>query len=119
MSHIAQYTLSIANGASNGAALSSVLSVGQIKLFFGTSDNIIIYAPAVLTGVVTLQYSPVDSPAAGDWKTVQVNGADVTIAAGKAVSIHGVSARDLRLVSAGVEAAQRDFVIATLINTDA
>lgn len=119
MSHIASQVLSILIGQSNGVALGTVLTAGQLKIFFGTSDNIIIYAPAALTGVVSLQYSPVENPAAGDWKTVQVNGADVTIAAGKAVSIHGVAAKDLRLQSAGVEAAQRDFVLSTLINTHA
>lgn len=117
MSHTASVNLSIPNAGTDTPALGTVLSAGQLKLFFGTSDNIIIYVPAVLTGACTLQYSPVENPAAGDWKTVQINGADVVLAAGKAVSFHGVAAKDLRIHSAGAEAAQRDFVITTLMNT--
>lgn len=112
MSHVVEVPpITISSGQTTSVALSTLLSEGQIKVLFGGAVDMIVYAPAALTGTVTVQYSPKSSPAAGDWKTVQVSGSDLTFPAAKATSVFPISARDLRFVSSGAEGADRVFAV--------
>lgn len=66
-------------------------------------------APAALTGTVTVQVSNVSG---GTFRTLQTGGADIAIAAAKALVITDLPATGvLRLHSSGTEAAQRDFIV--------
>lgn len=107
MSHPARFRLSIPNAGSDTPALSSLISKGNARSTLGNSESITVFPPAALTGAVTVQISP--KYGSGQWFTLQQNGADVAVAAGKAVVINEVAFEDLRLHSAGVEAAARDF----------
>jgi len=108
MSHDARVALTIANGGTTSPALSSVWSKGQARSAIGVAADLIIYAPAALTGVVTIEISPSYGGALG-WSTLQANGADVTVPAGKAISVPIGAFGDIRLKSAGAEGAARDF----------
>jgi len=67
-----------------------------------------IKGPAALTGTVTAQIS--DQETTG-FVAMQSGGADITIPAAKAVPMIPAIGRFLRLVAAGAEGAQRDFVV--------
>lgn len=71
--------------------------------------ELVIYADAAFTGTtITVQVSPVQNPAAGDWKNFQYTpGTDVTIAAGKAVRVACRCIKAIRISSNGTEAATR------------
>jgi phage gp45-like len=76
---------------------------------FGSCVDYTIYAPSALTGTVSVQVALTDSPAAGDWKTVNVGGTDITVAAGKAVVVPVGGIRAMRLVSSSAEGSSRAF----------
>jgi hypothetical protein len=118
MSHVAQVQLSIANGGSDSPRLSDVWSKGQVRSTVGATSDLSIYCPAALTGVVTLQVAPKYNDVAGNFRPVQQGGADVTLAAGKVTNVKLGAFGDLRIHSAGVEAAQRDFDLVFQIRTD-
>lgn len=107
MSHTTRVTLSIPNGGTDTPALSSIWSKGMVRSTFGNDADLIVYAPAALTGAVTVQIS--SKYGSGVWKTLNDGVADIAIAAGKAVQIPLGAAEDIRLHSAGAEGAQRDF----------
>lgn len=109
MSHPARFVLSVPNAGTDTPALSSMMSKGAARSTFGNSRNISITAPAALTGACTVQVSP--KYGSGQWATLQVNGADVAVAAGKSVNVPSGAWEDLRIHSAGAEAAQRDFQV--------
>jgi hypothetical protein len=67
---------------------------------------ITVMAPATLTGTVKPEVYN-----GSTWTTLQDAGADVTIPAGKATVLPRFTAQDLRFVSGGAEAADRDFVV--------
>jgi hypothetical protein len=90
------------------------MSKGAARSTFGNSGNISVTAPAALTGVCTVQVSP--KYGSGIWSTLQLAGADVAVAAGKTVNIPSGAFEDMRIHSAGVEAAQRDFLVVFQIN---
>lgn len=73
------------------------------------SDFLTIFAPATLPEAVNVQVSWLKVPAAGDWRDLRRNAADVTIAAGDAETIDGVSFNALRLHAGGAVAADRAF----------
>lgn len=100
-------TLTIANGGTNSGALLA----GNVATQFGSNVDMVIFAPAALTGTVTMQIAPLESPSAGDWKTAYLGGADVTIPAGKAVVVPVVAFKNMRLVSSGAEGADRNFEV--------
>lgn len=110
MSHDARVTLSIPNAGTTSPALSSVWSKGQARSAIGVAADMMVYPPPALTGVVTVEVSPNYGGSLG-WSTLQQNGADVTVAAGKALSIPIAAFGDIRFKSAGAEGAQRDFTI--------
>lgn len=118
MSHTAQRTLTIANGGSDSQRLSDVWSKGQARSTIGAASDLSIYAPAALTGVVTIQVAPKYGDVAGNFRPLQQGGADVTLAAGKVTNVKLGAFGDLRIHSAGVEAAQRDFDLVFQVRTD-
>lgn len=109
MSHDAKVRLTILNGGTDSPALSTVWSKGQVRSAVGVAADMVVYAPAALTGVVTIQLAP--SYGSSSWKTLQQGGVDVTVAAGKAASVPVGAFGDLRFHSAGAEGAARDFDI--------
>lgn len=116
MSHQAPFTLSIPNGGTDTPALSSLLSKGNLRSTLGNTSMLTVFAPAALTAACTVQVR--SQYGTGAWLTLQENGADVAVAAGKAVDVFGVAAEDLRVHSAGAEGAQRDFVVSFKIDMD-
>lgn len=105
----------------NGQTDSNVLSLSQDRVGLGMGINMTIYTPAAYTAAITVQLSPVDNPAAGDWKTLQypVPGTDLVLTAGKAVFINAVGlfgARAMRIHSAGAEGADRVHQLFTQID---
>ena len=107
MSHTARFTMSIPNGGTDTPALSTMMSKGALRSTVGNCSDIEVYGPAALSGVVTIQIAA--KYGSGVWTTLQSGGADVTIAAGKSVQVPIGAFEDLRLHSAGAEAAQRDI----------
>jgi hypothetical protein len=105
------YTLTIANGGTDSGALSasSSVSAGILKLLVGSLISVTVFAPATVTGTITIQVKP--NPAAADWTTLQSAGADVTIAAGKAVTLSSIPFGDMRIHSSGAEGAERVFTL--------
>jgi LysM repeat protein len=73
--------------------------------------NVTIKAPAALTGVVTVQVAMTTPAVDADFGNYNDGVSDITIAAGKTIKIPNPSCTDLRLISAGAEGAQRDFVV--------
>lgn len=107
MSHTARFTFSIPNGGTDSPALSSMMSKGAARSTAGNCSDIEIYGPAALTGVVTVQIAA--KYGSGLWKTLQQNGADVAVPAGKVIQVPIGAFEDMRLHSAGAEGAQRDI----------
>lgn len=106
--HSAIAKLTIPSGGSNSQALSAVWGVGPTKIALGSAISVSITGPVALTGACTLQVSP-DGV---NWSTMQTPaGADVACAAGKTIPVEVVAGIDLRIHSAGVEAADRIFSI--------
>jgi hypothetical protein len=96
-------TISIPNGGTDTPELNLAGDINRGPIILE------ILAPAALTAAVTVQISDVSG---GTFRTLTTGGADVAIAAGKAVVVTDLPATGvLRLHSAGAEAAQRDFRI--------
>ena len=103
------YTISIPNAGTDSPALSSIFSAGQLKVASGSCIGLTVSAPAALTGTVTIQTVPTEGSTS--WVTLQQNGADIAIAAGKMVPVSVGAFRDLRFHSSGAEGGQRDFAL--------
>ena len=93
----------------NGATDSNIL---YAQPHFRDADTIKLYGPTVMPETVTVYVSPVGSeaspPAAGDWRVlVNDSGANVTVPAGKAISIDLPSYGAIKLVASGAVAAAR------------
>ena len=91
--------LTIANAGTTSGAIGG----------FADARALMIYAPAALTGTVTVQVEPTDTGTS--WVDYGSGGSDVTIAAGNAVTIEPISFRQLRLSSSGAEGAERVFTV--------
>ena len=89
-------TVSIASGQDASPALNT-----------GDVDGLYVFAPAALTGTVTVEVSH-DGTA---WVTLQSEGSDVQVPAGKATAVGWLRAPFTRLKSSASEAAPRDFEI--------
>lgn len=103
----------------NGTALSNVLTATGAPTApnmatdgagFRDADSISIAAPATLPEATTVQVSMDESGAEG-WHNLVRGGADVTIAAGKAVTVELISFKAIRLSAGGNVAAQRTFKV--------
>lgn len=102
------YRLSILNGQTDSAALSSLLSLGQLKTLLGSATMAsITCVSAALTGVVTAQV--VVTEGGSTWSTLQQAAADIAVAALKTVLVQNLGFRDIRIHSTLAEGAQRDF----------
>jgi hypothetical protein len=113
MAHQARAVLSILNGASKSNSVQDHFgglgTAGKVAL--DNAATISIKAPAALTGVCTVQVAQTCPSADADFQNYQdTSGVDVTIAAGKTVRIGLPGCSDLRIISAGAEGAQRDFI---------
>lgn len=103
-------TLTIALNGTDSTELTA--STTRNKIALGTIVDWVIFAPAALTGTVTVQVSSLDTPGASDWRALQVqSGTDVTVPAGKALIVPCAGARALRVVSSVAEGAERAFVV--------
>lgn len=115
MSHVVDVgTLTILAGQTDSGLLSALLTEGQRKVLFGSAVDIVVFAPAALTGTVNPQFSPSEG---GTMETLQSGGSDVTLPAAKATSIGNFSARDMRIHSGSAEAADRAFIIRAVLAT--
>jgi hypothetical protein len=95
-------TLVIANAGSNSTALEFKRKPVR---------GIVIYAPAALTGTVTVQVAIGATEAAATWVDLQSAGSDVEVAAGKAVTIDAIAWDWLRVQSDGAEGSERTFTV--------
>lgn len=109
MSHTARFTISIPAAGLLSPALSTMMSKGALRSTLGNTESIELFGPPALTGVVTVQVCPRYGGTV--WRNLQVNGADVTVPAGKALTITFHTFEDLRFSSTLAEAAQRDIDI--------
>lgn len=101
----------IASGTTTSAAIGG----------FDDAEALVIYAPAALTGTVTLQVAPDRQASERDqslaaapavvWSTMQSGGSDITIPAGKALTLTDIGFRQMRLVSGSSEGADRTFKV--------
>ncbi len=89
-------TLTIASGETESAAL-----------HVGGRNTIVIGAPATLPETVTLHTS-LDGTT---YQEHQSNGIDITIGAGKNVSVHPLTVHSIKLVAGGAVAAARAFTV--------
>lgn len=98
-------SLTIASGQTNGTAIGG----------FDDAEALVIYAPATLTGTITLQVAPEREASEGgtstaqSWATMQSGGVDITLPAGKALTLTDIAFRQLRLVSGSAEGGDRAF----------
>lgn len=76
---------------------------------FSDAVALVLYAPAALTGTVTIQIEPTDTGTA--WVDLGSGGSDVTIGAGNSVTVEPVGFRQLRVVSSAAEGADRVFTV--------
>lgn len=89
----------------SGSSVSNELSEDE----FEHTDSISIAGPAALDGTIVVEVANVPNPAAGDWKTLQSGGSDVTITVDDLVVINDTPFRRLRLSSSVSETAERTF----------
>ena len=82
------------------------------------AEALTFYAPAALTGTITIQVAPDKQASEGGpatstltWYTKQSGGADITIPAGKSVTLTDIGFRQMRLASGSAEGADRTFKI--------
>lgn len=112
MAHGARATLSIPNGQTKSTSLGDIWGGNPAKVALDNAANITIKAPAALTAVVTVQVAMTIPAVDADFSNYQDSpGVDTVIGAGKTVRIGLPGCTDLRLISAGAEGAQRDFIV--------
>lgn len=92
----------------SGSSYSNAIKV------FDDATALTIYSPAALTGVITIETEPTET--GSNFVTLQSGGTDVTLAAGKSTVINKVGWRQMRLASAGTEAAARTFPVTKSVN---
>jgi hypothetical protein len=96
--------LVIANGQQN----SNSLSPADLR----DSEFITIYAPATLTGTVTVYASQAGSTFV---QVIDENGSAITLAASKATTFRMGGYNYLRIQSSGAEGAERTFIASRLV----
>lgn len=82
---------------------------------FRDADAITIEAPAVLAEVATVQVA--EKEVGGTFDNLQRNGADVTIAAGKAITIGDISFKAIQISLGVAAAATRTFKVTKGVRT--
>lgn len=86
---------------------SNVLGVAELN----DAEKLIIYPPAALTGTVTVEVSQDNLT----FTTLEKDGSDIAITAGKAIELENPAFRYMKVVSDMAEAAERTFQITKLI----
>lgn len=127
-------TLTISSGNTASNTLGSQLSAGQLKTALGFLDAVSIYTPLGLAEDVEIQLSPVETPAASDWRNYGLIDTGLALdiltealddlqdessvvletestAQGGVTTIEDQSFRDMRLVASGAVAADRAFIL--------
>lgn len=98
--------LTIASGTKNSSTLAGTTSATAAQAALGAAAAITLQVPATLTGTLTVQMT-IDGV---NWATLQDAAANFVPAAATICRLPlGVSAQDIRIVSASNEAADRDF----------
>ena len=88
----------------------TVSNVVENKLAFAHAVDFVIWGPATLSGTVTVEVAPNQSPSSGDFSPLQVvPGTNVTVGADKAPVIAAAGFKALRLVSGTTETSERTF----------
>lgn len=111
MPHLATAILRIANGETKSTSLGDYFGANPAKVALDNAAGITIQGPSALTAACTVQVAQVSPAADADFAALAYDGSDVTVAAAKNTIIPLPAARDLRIVSAGAEAADRDFYV--------
>lgn len=78
----------------------------------GTLDDatgLTIYAPATITGTITVQVEPTSTGTS--FVALQSGGSDITLPASKATVISPIAFRQIRLITGTTEASARTFTI--------
>lgn len=101
------YTLTIANAGTTSGSLSTAAGLTSLRHLMGALIGFTIFAPAALTGTVSVEVSYDGS----NWLALADSGTDVTVAANRATAVRAGGFRDIRLVSSGAEAAERSFTV--------
>lgn len=90
----------------NGGTDSNALAAKD----YGDAVEVTIYAPATVTGTITVQVSPEDAPSTSGFVTLHSPpGTPVAIAVNTAITIVAFSYKQLRIHSSGAEGAARTF----------
>lgn len=111
MAHLATASLRTTSGGTKSQSLGDIWGANPAKVALDNCRNVTIFAPATLSLTCTVQIASVSPAADADFQNFQYNGADVTIAAGKATTIALPAAKDLRILSSAAEGAARDFIV--------
>lgn len=93
-------TLTIANGATESSALST-------RLGFGSATDLVVYGPPAATGTLGVEVARIESPAAGDWRALKVDGTQIAVGALDATVIPTSTFASLRVKSSASEGAER------------
>lgn|SRR5512135_715977 len=97
-------TLSIPNAGTDSPVLDADV--------FGQFEAITVFAPATVTGTITVQVGIDDANPASAFDTLQSPpGTDVALAGAKAITISPPCFPQFRIHSSAAEAAQRDFKV--------
>jgi hypothetical protein len=94
----------IANGATESNELLA-------KRDFQDADGITIFSPTVMPETVTVYVSGVENPSSSDYRALQRNDLDFTLAAGKAETIALLPYKAIKLVASAAVAADRTFQV--------
>ena len=103
------YTLTITSGQTDSAALSTILSVGQMKQLYNHATRVNITSPATLTGTVSPQIEQVEG--GSNWTIQQINGTDVTLTVSRSDLFPLGPFKDFRMHSTTSEGADRAFIV--------
>lgn len=107
--HAYVYTLTIKNGQQD-----AMLEGGDGVKAISQATDITIYCPTTMPETVTVQVSPNEdsSESSYGYHNLYASGADVTLVAGKAITLPDVAARALNLHAGSAVGADRVFYVA-------
>lgn len=99
--------LTILNGQTTGTVVGG----------FEDAEALCIWAPAALTGTITIQVAADREASEGGstsqtWGTMQSGGSDITLPAGKVLTLTDIAFRQMRLISGSAEGSDRTFKVA-------
>lgn len=102
---LGKFTITIANGGTDSNIINSLAG-------FGAMIDFVIFAPAALTGTVTVLVASNElETVAANCLPLYIGGANVTVTAAKANQISAASFGSLMLQSGSAEGAARTFVM--------